>query len=122
MKLLLDQGLPRSAVEHLKILDIDAEHVGDVGLSAAADAEILDHARRAGMVVVTLDADFHALLALAGASGPSCIRIRIEGLKGPALTRLLSDVLGRCGDVIESGALVTITPHRLAFRRLPLGE
>ena len=40
MKLLLDQGLPRSAVGHLQEAGIEAEHVGDVGLSTAADAEI----------------------------------------------------------------------------------
>ncbi len=122
MKLLLDQGLPRSAIGHLQTTGIEAEHVGDVGLSTAADAEILDHARREGAVVVTLDADFHALLAMSGAAGPSAIRIRIEGMKGEALARLLADAIGRCRDEIEAGALVTITPHRLRLRRLPLAR
>jgi predicted nuclease of predicted toxin-antitoxin system len=88
MKLLLDQGLPRSTVEHLAGMGIAAEHVGDLGLATAADADILDVARRSQAVVVTLDADFHTLLATSHAAGPSVVRIRIEGLKSPLPLRL----------------------------------
>lgn len=66
MKFLLDQGLPRSAVLHLHNAGIEAAHVGDRGLATASDAKILDFGRQEGRVVVTLDADFHALLALSG--------------------------------------------------------
>ncbi len=68
IKLLLDQGLPRSAVQYLCDANVHAFHVGDIGASAASDEEILELARRDGRIVVTLDADFHALLALSGAS------------------------------------------------------
>ena len=78
MRLLLDQGLPRSAVLHLKNAGIEAAHVGDRGLATASDSKILDFGRQEGTVVVTLDADSHALLALSGVTGPSVIRIRIE--------------------------------------------
>lgn len=81
MKLLLDQGLPRSTVLHLRNQQIEAVHVGDRGLARATDSKILDVGRQEGMVVVTLDADFHALLTLSGVAGPSVIRIRIEGLR-----------------------------------------
>jgi predicted nuclease of predicted toxin-antitoxin system len=81
MKLLLDQGLPRSTVLHLRNQQIEAVHVGDRGLATATDSKLLDVGRQEGMVVVTLDADFHALLALSGVTGPSVIRIRIEGLR-----------------------------------------
>lgn len=37
MKLLLDQGLPRSTVRHLAGMGIAAEHVGDLGMAMAAD-------------------------------------------------------------------------------------
>jgi predicted nuclease of predicted toxin-antitoxin system len=89
MKLLLDQGLPRSTMAHLAALGIVAEHVGDLGMAAAADQRILDEARRKQACVVTLDADFHALLALSGARDPSVIRIRIEQFEGaPTRTAL----------------------------------
>jgi len=40
MRLLLDQGLPRSAVLHLKNADIEAAHVGDRGLASASDSRM----------------------------------------------------------------------------------
>lgn len=84
IRLLLDQGLPRSTVAQLGERGIDACHVADIGRSHAADFEIIELARHQGQVIVTLDADFHRLLALSGAHGPSVIRIRQKGLRGPA--------------------------------------
>lgn len=120
MKLLLDQGLPRSAVFHLQEEGVDALHVGEIGLSTADDPGILEYAREAGLVVVTLDADFHALLALSGAGEPSVIRIRVEGLRGETLARLLARILPRCRKQVEDGALVTVTRNRVGLRKLPL--
>ena len=58
MKLLLDQGLPRSTVKHLAAAGIVAEHVGDLGMATADDDAILDSARQRQAVVVTLIHDF----------------------------------------------------------------
>lgn len=80
--LLLDQGLPRSAAERLRSAGWTVTHVGESGLSQAEDEAILEHARLHGHTVCTLDADFHALLAVSGSRGPSVIRIRREGLRG----------------------------------------
>ncbi|WP_228015193.1 DUF5615 family PIN-like protein [Synechocystis salina] len=89
MKLLLDQGLPRSAPKLLAEAGIDAIHVADIGLSKAEDGTILTEGRALKRVVVTLDADFHSLLALTEATSPSVIRIRIERLQARAIANLL---------------------------------
>lgn len=120
MKLLLDQGLPRSTVLHLRNQQIEAVHVGDRGLATATDTKILDVGRQEGMVVVTLDADFHALLALSGVTGPSVIRIRIEGLRGEDLARLLVGVIEICDDDLLKGAMVSVTENGVRIRRLPV--
>ncbi|MFN3407842.1 MAG: DUF5615 family PIN-like protein [Limisphaerales bacterium] len=73
MKLLLDQGTPRSAAALLRGMNFNAVHTAEAGLASASDAEILAHAAGAGAVVVTLDADFRTLLALSGADRPSVI-------------------------------------------------
>ncbi|MBW4491511.1 MAG: DUF5615 family PIN-like protein [Oscillatoria princeps RMCB-10] len=120
MKLLLDQGLPRSSAALLREAGIDTIHVAEIGLSAATDTEILQKAQEDERVAVTLDADFHTLLALAGATSPSVIRIRIERLRAQALTGLLLTVIGECEGALEEGAVVTVEPSRIRVRHLPL--
>ncbi len=122
MKLLLDQGLPRSAAALLSDRGFDMVRAGDIGLAAATDAAILDQARIDGRTIVTLDADFHALVALAGASGPSVIRIREEGLKGPDLAELIAETVGLRQADLDSGAVVTVRSGSVRVWRLPVGS
>lgn len=120
MKLLLDQGLPLSAAALLRDTGVDAIHVGEIAFSAAEDAEIIHRAIEEARIVVTLDADFHTLLALNEAIAPSVIRIRIERLRAQALTELLLSVINECEADLQQGAAVTVEPSRIRIRRLPL--
>jgi predicted nuclease of predicted toxin-antitoxin system len=132
MRLLLDQGLPRTTAaafqadsfqkDAFQVSDpsLSAEHVGEIGLASADDKTILAYALDRGMVVVTLDADFHTQLVLSGARGPSVIRIRIEGLNSTELSRLLTRVIQQCKDKLDSGAMVTVTETGVRVRKLPL--
>lgn len=121
MKLLLDQGLPLSAAALLRDTGIDTIHVGEIGMSEAEDAEIIQRARVEERVVATLDADFHALLALDEAISPSVIRVRIERLRAQALTDLLLMVIAECEEDLEQGSAITVEPSRIRIRRLPAG-
>lgn len=114
MKLLLDQGLPLSAAALLRDAGIDTIHISEIGMSEAEDAEIIQIAREDRRVVATLDADFHALLALDEVTYPSVIRIRIERLRAQALTELLLTVVAECEEELKQGAAVTVElskPH-----------
>jgi predicted nuclease of predicted toxin-antitoxin system len=120
MKFLLDQGLPRSTVPHLQAFGLEAEHVGALGLATATDEAILAEGIARGAIVVTLDADFHAILARSGAAQPSVIRIRVQGLKGEEVARVINQVVQAVESDLLAGAAVTVTERRLALRRLPL--
>jgi predicted nuclease of predicted toxin-antitoxin system len=122
MRFVLDQGLPRSTVKHLADAGIVAEHVGDLGLSRAADDVILETARERDAIVATLDADFHQTLAASRATSPSVVRIRIEGLKGDQLAALLLQVISVARSELEAGAVVSLTPGRIRVRLLPIGR
>jgi len=119
-RLLLDQGLPRSTAALLGQGGWDVTHVSDIGMSRAGDTEVLQRARADSRVCVTLDADFHSLLAAGGERGPSVIRIRKEGLDARALAALLEAIWPRLEDALDSGALVTVTERSVRVRRLPI--
>ena len=120
MKFLLDQGLPRSTVGHLQRLGFEAQHVGDLNMATASDAAILAEGKARDSIVVTLDSDFHALLAFSNASSPSVIRIRSQGLKGEDVAMIIAQVVETTRDELTSGAAVSVTDRRVSLRRLPM--
>jgi predicted nuclease of predicted toxin-antitoxin system len=119
-RLLLDQGLPRSTATLLRQAGWDVLHVSEIGMSRADDQDILAHARLQSRVCVTLDADFHTLIATRGAHSPSVIRVRREGLDAPALAALLQTIWTSIEQPIADGSLVTVTETSVRVRRLPI--
>ena len=121
MRLLLDANLSPSLIVGLKGAGFEALHVGDVDLLTASDAAIIEHARANDLVVVTVDSDFAAMLAIAGAARPSVVQLREVGeLAPPAHLALLVANLAAVADDLEVGAIVSLSPTRLAVRRLPV--
>jgi predicted nuclease of predicted toxin-antitoxin system len=112
--------MPRSAAALLRNAGFDTTHTGEIGLAEAKDEEILARALEEDRIVVTLDADFHAHLALSHARGPSVIRIRIEGLRAEPLAELLQDVLQQSEEELKSGAMISVQENRIRIRRLPV--
>jgi predicted nuclease of predicted toxin-antitoxin system len=62
-RLLLDQGLPRAAATLLRLTGWNVMQVFEFGMNCASDADFLPRARAEASARVTLDADFHSLLA-----------------------------------------------------------
>jgi predicted nuclease of predicted toxin-antitoxin system len=122
MRLLLDQGLPRSSAEILRNKGWDVQHTGEIGMSRATDRQILEYARDEQRVVITLDSDFHAILAVENLDSPSVVRIRQEGLRGQELTELVENIWARIGQQLENGAMATITEKTIRIRNIPLHE
>ena len=64
---------------------------------------------------MTLDADFHTILAVSCAIGPSVIRVRLQGLGAPETVALDRKVLaGFEGDLMR-GSLVTVKARKLSL-------
>jgi predicted nuclease of predicted toxin-antitoxin system len=121
MKLLLDQNLSAAAAEILRAGGMDVFHTREVGLATADDRDILIWCREKQRVLITLDGDFHALLALSGATLPSVIRIRLEGLRDQALAELIEQIVTVTADDLARGSAVTVSATSIRLHRLPLG-
>ena len=120
MRAFLDQGLPYSSVIYLREAGCEAIHTVDVGMERATDRAIIDYARSENRFCVTLDSDFHSIIALANESSPSVVRIRQEGLSGQQLAKLLLRIYPEIEADIVMGTFVTVTDKSIRVRRLPI--
>jgi predicted nuclease of predicted toxin-antitoxin system len=122
IKLLLDQGIPADAALMFRQLGYECRHVSEIGMQKAEDEEILSFAREQGCVVITLDADFHALIAVGGMTTPSVVRLRREGCRAEAAAGILGPVLERYRVDLTNGALISVKEHRVTCHKLPIGR
>jgi predicted nuclease of predicted toxin-antitoxin system len=58
VKFLVDNQLPAALARFLAARGVDCEHVLDIDLSNASDAQIWEHASRNDFVVISKDEDF----------------------------------------------------------------
>lgn len=120
MKLLIDMNLPPRWVQVLQAEGIEARHWSSIGPMGALDREIMAYAAAHGLVVLTHDLDFSAMLAATGGAKPSVVQIRAEDVRPEAIGPALVAALRQMAPDLEAGALVTVEPKRARLRLLPL--
>lgn len=120
MKLLIDMNLSPSWAGFLRRAGFDATHWSDIGAASAPDGEVLAHARAHGLVLVTHDLDFSAILAASGGLAPSVVQIRGAELQPERLGPKLVAGLRKAEEALASGAVLSIDTKRARLRALPL--
>jgi predicted nuclease of predicted toxin-antitoxin system len=121
MRLLLDANLSPRIAGSLCDAGFEAVHVADLGLVTATDDVIFDRAAEEGLVIVTADSDFGSLLAVRRATSPSVVHLRhVAELVAEDHLALLVANLPQIADDLERGAIVSLSPNRLAIRDLPI--
>lgn len=121
MNFLLDANLSPALAEPLDNAGHTTVHVADLGMLAATDAAILCRAADEDHTVITADSDFPMMLALQGASTPSVVHLRhINELTWQEQAALLIANLPAVLGDLESGAIVSLSPTRMAVRQLPI--
>jgi predicted nuclease of predicted toxin-antitoxin system len=120
VKLLVDMNLSPTWVGHLAAAGHEAEHWSTVGAADASDATLMAYARERGLVVLTHDLDFGAILAATGGLKPSVVQIRGEQLSPTVIGVRVVAALRQLETELAAGALVTVDPGRTRISVLPL--
>ncbi len=97
-----------------------AVRVSNIGMSRASDREVFEYALENNMVIVTMDMDFGAILALVKASKPSVILLRLRDPSPENVNRLLKGNLRRIEEQLLKGAIIVIEDLKIRVRRLPI--
>lgn len=113
-------GISPKTVAFLRDSGQDAVHLLDEDLGKLADPDILTKARQEGRVLLTHDLDFGDLLAASGAALPSVVIFRLRNIRPEQVNRYVQAVLGEHGEMLEQGAVVSVTEGQLRLRTLPL--
>ena len=119
MRLLVDRNLSPRWVKRFAQDRITAVHWSSVGRADAPDAELMDYAREASMVVLTHDLDFGGILAATRQTRPSVVQIRAANLDPEIIGGHVITSIRRVMQDLETGALLTIYPERARLRLLP---
>ena len=94
MKLLFDENVSHTLVGILAHEFPGSTHVRDVGLRAAEDSQIWDHARTRGLVIVSKDTDFRERSYVEGFP-PKTIWLDVGNAGTMAIAELLRRERGR---------------------------
>jgi predicted nuclease of predicted toxin-antitoxin system len=101
VKLLFDENLSHKLVRALEDLFPDSEHVRDLGLKAADDSLIWDHAKGNDLIIVSKDSDFYQRSLLYG-HPPKVIWIRRGNCSTSAVEAILRMQFQDVKDFYES--------------------
>lgn len=121
MKFLVDANLSPRVARTLTGRGFESTHVADIGLLTASDEAIFERAAQDNSVIITADSDFAALLALGHGAKPSVVQLR--HLSERSVDEHIDMLVANLPSVIDDlgrGAIVSLSPTRLAVRDLPI--
>ena len=101
MRFLVDQQLPSALAVWLRSQGHAAEHVRDIGLLAAADAEIWRIALQTEAVIVTKDEDF--IIRRSVTDGPQVLWLRMGNVTNAALLEQMAQIWTDAQGLLENG-------------------
>ncbi|MBL8220796.1 MAG: DUF5615 family PIN-like protein, partial [Bryobacterales bacterium] len=113
-------GIPIESAAILRDQGYVCSHVSEKNMSRAADEEILQLAARESCVLITLDSDFHSIIAVQGLAAPSVLRIRKEGCKAEQVANLVLPVLLQYSSRLRAGCLISVKERKVTFKALPI--
>jgi predicted nuclease of predicted toxin-antitoxin system len=115
---LIDASLPRSSGNTIRAHGHQATDVRDIGMGAASDQEIADHARLNQLALVSADLDFANVVVYPPADYHGLIVIRAPDGATVAMTLYLVEQLLNNSHVMSNlvGRLAIVEPARIRLR------
>jgi predicted nuclease of predicted toxin-antitoxin system len=120
MKFLADMGISPRSVEFLREEGYEAVHLHELGQDDIPDQAILEEALQQGYSVLTHDLDFSELIAVSGAHLPSIVTFRLRNMRPDNVNQHPRAILAQHGEMLQQGAVATVTEHRIRVRPLPI--
>lgn len=120
MRVLLDLNVSPSLCQQFEAAGHEAVHWSTIGELTASDDIIMRYARQNGLVLITHDLDFGALLAATRAKGPSVVQLRAQDALADTFVKLISATLTRFEAELSAGALIVVDETRSRVRILPI--
>ena len=115
--LLVNENFPAPSLRLLREAGIAAESVQEL-MPGATDSEVMAHARRHRLCVVTFDRDYGELVFARGEPAPpAIIYLRQEPYSPATPAQLLLALLDEPGRI--AGKFVTLTERSMRMRDLP---
>lgn len=116
MKLFLDENLSPQHASALRAEGYDAIAVLEVGLSGAADAEVLRFAVENGRVLVTLDADFANVMRFPPAQTCGLVRLKVHPATEARIAQAIRRALLFLQDIDIAGRLAVVDDDKIRIR------
>jgi predicted nuclease of predicted toxin-antitoxin system len=121
VRLLVGASLAPAIALALRQVGYDAAHVADVGLAAADDRTIIDHAIATDRWIVTFDLDFVHLIGAGALTQPSLVLLRTRSARRSVVLPRLASILVAEAESLAHGAIVVVGDQARRVRLLPIG-
>ena len=122
MKFLADMGISPKSIDFLNDLGYKGVHLNALGLNRLSDSDILKKARNEGYILLTHDLGFGELVAASQAKLPSVITFRLRNMYPDRVNRYLNRIVAEHQDVLEKGAILSITEGQIRVHQLPINK
>src|SRR3989338_8689123 len=120
MKFLLDMPVSQRTTAWLRECGFDAVHVRDRGMARSDDTKIFDLAAAENRIIITMDLDFSAILALTKAEGPGVILLRMHRPNHASVQFRLNTLLRSNREADIASSITIVEDARILIRKLPI--
>ncbi len=117
MQLLADENIQQPTVRFLHARGWDIRWIPDEGLAGADDSRVFAYAQQGNRALLTYNADFVDIRALATSRHSGIIRLRFSNQRQDVVNPHLLAALEQLRKVDLNDTLVTITDDRIRIRK-----